>query len=402
MNSVHIASLSDRIQAAIETVVGKSADDASRELVLLHRPYLPATAWGYVKECLDTGWVSSAGAFVSRFEERLAEVTGCRRAVAVVNGTAALQVCLHLAGVQSGDEVICPSLSFVATANAISHCGATPHFVDVSNERLSICPLELKAHLESVAEQTPTGLRNRQSGRRISALVLMHCFGHPGAIAEVAAICEEYSIAFIEDAAESLGSYYKGAHTGTFGKLSAISFNGNKILTTGGGGAIVTNDNDLADQAKHLTTTAKLPHAWEFSHDQVAWNYRMPNINAALGFAQLEILSTLMDAKRRLANRYQAAFAAIDELQFLAEPADSRSNYWLNALILKPQFADQRDAVLDGLNRAGYQARPLWQPMHHLPMYRDCPRGSMERTESLYRRVINIPSSPDLEMGPVG
>jgi perosamine synthetase len=387
--------LADKVLRAIGSVVPTAG-----EMVLLHRPYLPDSAWEYVKECLDTGWVSSAGAFVTRFEQKLAEVTGCRRAVAVVNGTAALQVCLHLAGVTNNDEVICPSLSFVATANAIRHCGAIPHFVDVSEERLSLAPDALRLQLQSVAEPNPagSGIRNRVTGRRISAVVLMHCFGHPGAIQEVRDICDEYGLAFIEDAAESLGSHYQGVHTGSFGRLSAVSFNGNKILTTGGGGAILTNDDALADLAKHLTTTAKLPHAWEFEHDAVAWNYRMPNINAALGFAQLEILDKLIDAKRALAERYRDAFAEIEELNFLDEPADSRSNFWLNTLVLQPDVNQLRDGMLAALNQAGYQARPLWKPMHHLSMYADAPRGQMSVTESLYSRVINIPSSPDLLM----
>lgn len=383
--------LPNKIVSAVQQAIGPA-----EELVLLHRPTLPPSAWDYVKECLDTGWVSSAGAYVTRFEEQLAARTGCARAVAVVNGTAALHVCLHLAGVLPGDEVLCPSLSFVATANAISHSGATPHFVDASESRLSLCPHALRTRLEHVAERKTSGTVNRETGRRISALVLMHCFGHPGEIAEIAEICDEFQIAFIEDAAESLGSYYQGQHTGQFGLLSAVSFNGNKILTTGGGGAILTNNIDLANRAKHLTTTAKIPHAWEFEHDAVAWNYRLPNINAALGVAQLEILDELLAAKRRLAERYTDCLASLPEVTFLREPSDCRSNYWLNALILQPEQVSQRVPVLQALNDAGYQARPLWKPMHYLPMYAECPAGDLQMTESLYERVINIPSSADL------
>jgi perosamine synthetase len=389
MDKLNVA---DRIVGAMGAAIGEA-----EELVLLHRPFIPPTAWQYVKECLDTGWVSSAGAYVSRFEQLLAETTGCRRAVAVVNGTAALQVCLHLAGVRANSEVLCPALSFVATANAISHCHAVPHFVDVSRERLSICPAALASRLEAIAVPGPAGVTNRETGRPISAVVLMHCFGHPGAIQEIADICARYDLPLIEDAAESLGSYYQGQHTGRFGRLSAISFNGNKILTTGGGGAIVTDDEQLADQAKHLTTTAKQAHPWEFHHDAVAWNYRLPNLNAALGVAQLEVLPRLVEAKRRLADRYAAAFAGIEGVTFLREPADSRSSYWLNTLVLAPDLAEQRDSVLTALNHAGYQSRPLWQPMHYLPMYAACPRGPLANTELLYASVINIPSSADLD-----
>ena len=375
----------------------REAIGPAEEQVLLHRPFLPPAAWDYVKECLDTGWVSSAGAYVTRFEEQLAELTGCRRAVATVNGTAALQVCLHLAGVQAGDEVVAPALTFVATANAIAHCGALPHFVDVSEERLSISPQALEDRLREIAAASPQGTLNRLTGRRLAGVCLMHCFGHPGELAEISAICQRYELPLIEDAAESLGSYYQGKHTGKFGMVSAVSFNGNKIVTTGGGGAILTDDEPLADHAKHLTTTAKRPHAWEFYHDEVGWNYRLPNINAALGVAQLEVLPQLIRAKRRLAQRYAAAFERLSPMvQFVTEPGDSQSNYWLNCLLLQPELAGERDAVLAALNAAGYQSRPLWQPMHRLPMYAHCPQGPLPMTDSLCQRAINIPSSADL------
>lgn len=382
----------DDILAAMERAVGPAT-----ETVLLHRPYLPPRAWEYVKECLDTGWVSSAGSYVTRFETELASLTGCARAIATVNGTAALQVCLHLAGVGRDDEVISPSLTFVATANAISHCGAVPHFVDVSRERLSICPEALRARLKEISVAGPHGPVNRQTGRRIAAVCLMHCLGHPADLDAIVEICAEYDIPLVEDAAESLGSTYRGKHTGRFGRLAAVSFNGNKILTTGGGGAILTDDDELADRAKHLTTTAKVPHVWEFQHDAVAWNYRMPNINAALGLAQLEVLPDLIAAKRALAEKYQASFRKLSHIaQFLCEPSDSCSNYWLNALVLTPEYEASRDVLLERLNAAGYQCRPLWIPMHQLAMYASAPRGPLERTEELCRRVINIPSSADL------
>ncbi|QDT12264.1 LegC family aminotransferase [Planctomycetes bacterium K23_9] len=389
-----IERLSSETIAAIENAIGPQ-----QEYVLLHRPYLPPNAWKYTKECLDTGWVSSAGSFVTRFEEKLAKATGCQRAVATVNGTAALEVCFHITGVREGDEVICPSLSFVATANAISHCQAVPHFVDVSESRLSICPDALRSRLSKVAKSGADGTVNRETGRRISAICLMHCFGHPGELDDIVEICKKYDIPFIEDAAESLGSYYQGKHTGRFGKVSAVSFNGNKIITTGGGGAILTDDHELADRAKHLTTTAKVPHKWEFRHDEIAWNFRMPNVNAALGAAQLEVLPKLLNAKRELAGLYAEQFSQVDGVQMLAEPADCRSNHWLNCLMLDPNHGSARDSLLESLNRAGYQCRPVWQPMHQLDMYSGCPRGPVDQTESISRRAINIPSSADLAPG---
>ncbi len=386
-------SIEQEIYQSLADVIGET-----NELILLHRPYFPPTAWEYVKECLDTGWVSSAGAFVSKFETALAEKVGTARAVAVVNGTAALEVCFRLSGVQREDEVICPSLSFIATANAISHCGATPHFVDVTLERLSLCPEALKQRLSQVTKSGPNGPINRETGKRIGAVCLMHCFGHPGEIDAIAEVCSAYDIPLVEDAAESLGSFYKGKHTGRFGRMAAVSFNGNKILTTGGGGAILTDDGVLADNAKHLTTTAKIPHPWEFQHDEVGWNYRLPNINAALGYAQLEILDDLLAAKRRLALRYLERFQSVEGLNFLSEPADSRSNYWLNAIVTEKESSEQLQTILACLNQAGYQCRPIWEPLHQLRMYRACPAGPLMRTMSLKHRVVNIPSSADLAL----
>jgi perosamine synthetase len=385
-------------QAILESVV--KAIGPAKELVLLHRPYFPPTAWEYVKECLDTGWVSSAGSYVTKFEHMLAATTGCKRAVATVNGTAALEICFRLVGVQAGDEVLCPSLSFVATANAISHCGATPHFIDVSIDRLSICPDVLKSRLQQIAMPSDHGVINRETGKRIAALCLMHCFGHPGDLDAIQGICDEYGIPLVEDAAESLGSFYKERHTGRFGRIAAVSFNGNKILTTGGGGAILTDDDVLADRAKHLTTTAKVPHAWEFHHDEIAWNFRLPNLNAALGVAQLEILPELIQAKRTLAQRYRNAFEETPDVRFLLEPTDSTSNYWLNGIMLENSDSFSLSLTLKLLNESGYQSRPIWEPMHLLPMYRSCSRSTMKTTEWLCERFINIPSSADLVLAP--
>jgi perosamine synthetase len=334
---------------------------------------------------------------VTKFEQTLATVTGSKRAVAVVNGTAALEICFRLAGVKAGDEVICPSLTFVATANAISHCGGIPHFVDVTTDRFSICPEALRTHLKRISKIDPSGRTvNRETGRPISALCLMHCFGHPGEIDEIVSLCEEFGLAFIEDAAESLGSYYKSKHTGRFSKLAAVSFNGNKIVTTGGGGAILCDDEQIADLAKHITSTAKVPHAWEFHHDHVAWNYRMPNLNAALGVAQLEILNDILRWKRDIAARYESAFSNVQGVSFVKEPSDSVSNYWLNAIRIGGASLGDRNGVLKTLNEAGYQSRPIWEPMHELSIYSHCPRADLPRTERLKCEIINIPSSADL------
>jgi perosamine synthetase len=332
----------------------------------------------------------------------LAGITGRRRAVAVVNGTAALQVCFVLAGVQPGDEVMCPSLTFVATANAIRHCGATPHFIDVCPRRMGLSPAALESRLKKIAVVGPGGVVNRETGNRIAAVCVMHCFGHPADLNGIRQACDAYGIPLIEDAAESLGSTYQGKPTGDHGMLTAVSFNGNKILTTGGGGAILTDDESLADAAKHLTTTAKVPHPYEFTHDEVGWNYRLPNLNAALGLAQLEILEQLVDAKRDLADRYRAAFQSVDGVEFFDEPDDCRSNYWLNTLVLDDDDLAIRNEALDRLNGAGLQSRPIWRPMHSLEIYRSSPRGAMDVTESLYRRVINIPSSAILSPGWAG
>ncbi len=385
--------------------VRRAIGDAN-ELVLLHKPYFPRRASEYVTECISTGWVSSAGAFVARFEEKLSEYTGAKRAVAVVNGTAALQVCLSLSGVGQGDEVLVPSLSFVATANAVHYTGGTPHFVDVCPNRLGMDPERLAHRLSQCAEYRQGVWINRESGNRLSAICPMHCFGHPCDLDGLMEVASKYGLPLVEDAAESLGSFYKGKHTGRFGKLAAISFNGNKIMTTGGGGAILTDADDVADRAKHLTTTAKVAHKWEFHHDEIGWNYRMPNLNAALGFAQLECLDELLVAKRELALQYQEEFSKLAGVEFQGNPEDSQSNNWLNCIMLNKEDGPsasinestiaKRDAVLDALNSANYQSRPIRQPLHTLPMYAACPHGELSVTTEMYTRCINVPSSADL------
>lgn len=368
--------------------------------IQLHEPTFGGNEWAYVKECLDTGWVSTAGKFVDRFERELAEFTGARRAVAVVNGTAALHACLLLAGVEPGDEVLVPTLTFIATANAVSYCGARPHLVDSAGNTLGLDPFKLDAHLREIGEVRGDACFNARTGARIRAVVPMHTFGHPVDLDPLLEVCGRYRIALVEDAAESLGSYYKGRHTGNAGLVSALSFNGNKVVTTGGGGAILTNDEDLGRLAKHLTTTARTAHRWSFLHDRVGYNYRLPNINAALGCAQLEQLPGVIERKRALAERYDRALAGVTGVRFFRETAFGRGNYWLNAILLDPENASRRDDLLQELNDGGVVSRPVWTLMHELSIYRDCPRmDSLATAEDIERRLVNLPSSPFLGGG---
>jgi perosamine synthetase len=382
-----------RFLAALESIL-----PGERPLAL-HEPLFGGNEWSYVKECIDTGWVSSVGKYVDDFERRLAELTGSRHAVATVNGTAALHVALKLAGVEVGDEVLVPALSFVAAANAVSHCGAIPHFVDSNEETLGLDAGALRDYLASVAEQSSGASRNKVTGRRLAAVVPMHAFGHPADMEGLLAVCRDFAIPLVEDAAESLGSFYHGRHTGTFGMFGALSFNGNKIVTTGGGGALLTQDAELARHAKHITTTAKRPHRWEFFHDEVAWNYRLPNINAALGCAQLERLEEFLRSKRNLADRYRTVFANDPDIRFADEPANCRSNFWLNTVMLRKPSPTLRDRLLGVANDAGFMARPAWTLLNRLPMYAQCPAAPLPVAGRLAAAIINLPSSPSIAMG---
>jgi perosamine synthetase len=381
----------DRTIAAL-----RAALPADLAVAPLHQPRFAGNEWRYLKDCLDTSYVSSIGSFVTRFEEQLAGVVGTSHAIAVVNGTAALHVCLLLAGVGRDDEVLVPTLTFVATANAVSYCGAVPHFVDSDPLTLGIDVRRLRDYLHEIAEHRGPDFFNRRTGRRIRAVLPMHSFGHPVDMEPLLALGDEFGLWVIEDAAESLGSRYKGRATGSWSRLAAFSFNGNKIITTGGGGAITTNDPMLAQAAKHLTTTAKLPHPWAFDHDQVGYNYRMPNLNAALGCAQLEQLPDLLAAKRVLAERYRRALADVPGVSFFVEPPFARSNYWLNALLLDEAHAGERESLLARSNAAGLNTRPVWTLMHRLPMYAACPRMAHPVAESIERRLINLPSGAGL------
>ncbi|MBA3344300.1 MAG: LegC family aminotransferase [Gemmatimonadales bacterium] len=384
------ATRDDLCLRVIEAIRSACADRAAAKT--LHEPVFGGNEGDYLLECIRTGWVSSVGPFVDRFESELAAFTGARRAVAVVNGTAALHVCLQLAGVEREDEVLVPALTFVGTVNAIVYCGAIPHFADSGEQTLGLDPEKLAEYLAGIVDPGPDGPRNRVTGRVIRAVVPMHTYGHPVDLDQLQAVCERFGLVMVEDAAESIGSYYKGVHTGNTGRLSALSFNGNKALTTGGGGAILTNDEALGGLAKHLTTTARIPHRWAFQHDMVGYNYRMPNINAALGCAQLEQLPGFIAAKRALAVRYADAFRDIPGVRIFEEPPFGRSNYWLNALLLDADLEHRRDDLLESTNAAGFATRPTWTLMHRLPMYSSSPRMDLTTAESLERRLINLPS----------
>lgn len=375
--------------AALRSVLGNRS-------AALHEPSFAGNEWRYLKDCLDSTFVSSVGQYVDNFESDLAAYTGAKHAVAVVNGTAALHVALKLGGVQTNDEVLVPALTFVATANAVTYCGAVPHFVDSDLISFGVDARKLRSYLDFIIEKRSGLCINKVSGRVIRALVPMHTFGHPVNLDELLAISKDFNIALIEDSAESLGSYYQGKHTGTFGLMGVLSFNGNKTITTGGGGAILTNDAELAKRAKHLTTTAKSAHAWKYFHDEIGYNYRMPNVNAALGCAQLEQLPNLLAAKRQLTSKYLKAFSTISWASLMLEPPGCKSNYWLQTVVLKSEFADVLDTILAATNQAGYMTRPVWDLMHELPAYAACPRMDLSEAQSIARRLINIPSSSNL------
>ena len=382
------STLASQVVGAIQSVVSKSS-------AALHEPRFNGNEWKYLKECLDSTFVSSVGHFVDRFESDLAVYTGAKHVVAVVNGTSALHIALQLAGVKSGDEVLIPALTFVASANAVSYCGAIPHFVDSEERTLGVGADALREYLQSIAEIRNGQCFNIFTGRLIRALVPVHTFGHPVDVEGVVAVARDYHLALVEDAAESLGSTYEGRHAGTFGLMGILSFNGNKTITSGGGGAIMTNDPVLAKHAKHLTTTAKVPHAWNYVHDKIGYNYRLPNINAALGCAQLEQISGFLKSKRELYGRYKSAFANVPELKVVAEPAGCMSNYWLQTLMLDESSAHQKDAILTMTNARGLMTRPVWTLMHRLKPYRQCPKMELAVSESLEQRLINLPSSAE-------
>jgi len=359
-------------------------------LIPLHEPRFVGNEKKYLNECIDSTFVSSVGKFVDELEQKIANYTGAKYAIATSNGTSALHISLLLANVDQDNEVITQPLTFVATCNAISYCGAQPIFIDVDKDTMGLSPSALKYFLENNTSVKNQQCINNKTGKVIKACVPMHTFGHPCRIDEIKEICNKHHVFLIEDAAESVGSTYKGRHTGTFGQVGVMSFNGNKIITAGGGGCIVTNDKALAKKAKHLTTTAKVPHKWDFNHDMVGYNYRMPNLNAALLVAQLENLDNFISSKRKLANVYETFFNSTNYV-FVKESMDSKSNYWLNSILLKNK--QQRDEFLGETNSSGIMTRPIWTLMNKLPMFERAQCGNLKNSEWLEDRVVNIPSS---------
>ncbi len=361
------------------------------EFIPLHAPTFNGNEKAYVMETIDSTFVSSVGKFVDDFERKVEAYTGTAKAVATVNGTAALHAALYMADVQRGDLVITQALTFVATCNALYHMGAEPIFVDVSPVSLGLCPKAVDAFLSEHAEVTEAGCIHKQTGKRIKAVVPMHTFGHPVELDELVAVCLKWNLVLVEDAAESLGSFYKGKHTGTIGDVSAVSFNGNKIITTGGGGMVLCKTEELGVRTKHVTTTAKVPHPYEFFHDEPGFNYRMPNLNAALGCAQMEVIEQYLKQKRQLAKCYENLFSGTD-FQFVTEPDYAKSNYWLNAIICPDKKS--REEILAGTNSAGVMTRPIWQLMHRLPMFENAMRGDLTYSEFIEAHLINLPSTP--------
>ena len=393
----------------------------NREFTPLAVPVFGGNEKAYLNECIDTTFVSSVGKFVDRFEEDMARYTRAKKAVVCVSGTNALHLSLMLSGVEQNDEVLTQALTFIATCNALSYIGAHPVFIDVDKNTMGLSPDAMKEWLIKNAEvrenknisktdilshsdyatpqysleQDTKACYNKNTGRRIKACVPMHTFGHPVRIEEIAALCEEWHIELVEDAAESIGSFYKGQHTGTFGRIGAISFNGNKTITTGGGGMLLFNDEELGKYAKHITTQAKVPHRWEFRHDHIGYNYRMPNINAALGCAQLENLDKYVASKRKVAAEYIEFFKNVDGIDFFVEPDNTFSNYWLSAVVLK-----DKEAQLDFLQQTNdnkVMTRPIWELMNRLPMFENCENDGLENTIWFADRVVNIPSSVRVE-----
>lgn len=367
----------------------------SEEFVPLSVPKFVGNEKKYLSECIDTTFVSSVGKFVERFEEDMACYTGAKKAVVCVNGTNALHMALMLSGVERDDEVLTQALTFIATCNALSYIGAHPVFLDVDLTTMGLSPEAVKEWLAKNAEVRDGVCYNKRTGRRVKACVPMHTFGHPVRIEELLAVCEEYHVALVEDAAESIASLYKGKHTGTFGKVGALSFNGNKTITTGGGGMLLFMDEELGKLAKHLTTQAKVPHRWEFRHDHIGYNYRMPNINAALGCAQLENLDKFIADKRQTAAAYKEYFAKVEGVEFFVEPENCRSNYWLNAVLLPNKEAQQE--FLQYTNDHGVMTRPIWELMNRLPMFENCETDGLKNTQMFADRVVNIPSSVRLQ-----
>lgn len=358
--------------------------------VLLHAPAFIGNEKKYLDDCIDTTFVSSVGKYVDRFEDAIAKYTGANRAVVCVNGTMALFMALKLCGIKPDEKVITQPLTFIATANAIAYCYAHPVFLDVDEDTMGLSPTKVRLWLERNAAVKLDGCYDKHSGKKIRAVVPMHTFGHPVKIDDFVKLCDEWKLALIEDAAESIGSFYKGRHTGTYGEIGCMSFNGNKTITCGGGGILLFQNKEKGDYAKHITTQAKIPHRWEFKHDAIGYNLRMPNINAALGCAQLECIDTILANKRETSRMYKDFFSNIDDISFFDEPKDCKSNFWLNAVLLRDKR--ERDIFLAETNDNGIQTRPIWELMNRLPMFISATRGDLSTAEMFADRIVNIPS----------
>ena len=385
--------------------IAKVVGSDGQKKIPIHEPNFKNTnALRYVKQCIETGWVSTAGKWVEKFEDQICEYTGSKFAIAVSNGTVGLRLALFLIGVRNSDEVIIPPLSFVATANSISHLGATPHFVDIETNSLGLCPIALNARLEEIAEQKNGKIFNRKSGKRIAAILPVHVFGNPANIIEIKNVCDRWNLPMVEDAAEALGSWVKyddfKKHCGLFGEISVISFNGNKVISTGGGGVLITNNSYLAERARHFSTTAKINHPWDFEHDEIGWNDRLPNINAAIGASQMEVLKEKLEMKRKLYVKYFQIFRDVEGVEIIEEPINSISNYWLVSMRLKEEnshlLKSTRNLILSYAHDRNLLLRPSWNLLNTLKMYRNCPAGTLTNAEDQSFRIINLPSSPQL------
>lgn len=384
--------LCDKIIHAIQ----KTISNSNKKELNIHEPVFKGNEKKYLLDCIDKGYVSSIGEYINEFEKRMSKFTGAKYGIAVMNGTAALHVCLKLAEVRANDEVLVPSLTFVATSNAIRYCQAFPHYVESDEKNLGIDTKKLEDYLKENTLIKQKICINKKTGRPIRAIIVVHVFGMPTDLDPLQRLCKKYHLKLIEDAAESLGSYYKKKHTGTFGMASALSFNGNKILTTGGGGMVLCNKKKIYELAKHITTTAKISSGWRFSHDKIGFNYRMPNLNAALGCAQIEQLALLIKKKRKLAKKYRANFAKINQVKFLNEPDYAKSNFWLNTIILDKPNNNLLKNLIKKAEKLKIQIRPAWKLSHTLPMYKDCPSMNLDTTEKIALRIMNLPSSADL------
>ena len=359
----------------------------------LHEPFFNSLEKENLSDCIDSSYVSSVGEYVNIFEKMIEDFTKSKKAIALVNGTSALHLALKVSGIKPDEEILCPSITFVATANAISYVNAKPHFVDINEKTLGIDPFALENWLDKILIKKNGKSINKNTGRIVSAIIPMHTFGHPLEIEAIVKLAEKYNLIVIEDAAESLGSLYEGKHTGTFGKIGILSFNGNKIVTTGGGGALITNDLEVANMAKHISSTAKVQHKWKLIHNEIGFNYRMPNLNASIGCAQMKKLPSFIESKRNLFFKYKEVFKSLLGVSIFSEPINSRSNYWLQTLILDKGYESELENILELTNKEGIMTRPSWEPMHQLPMYKNCPRAPLPIAESLAKRIINIPSS---------